>query len=184
MRVPARLRLTSRPTFGSPRTATTRSAGILVIRDPLAGIPATSATASMSRTSTIRPTRWLRRPTFWWNPPTRPAPDAAHVEVWPSVARLDVQAVTRGSDVARRLRRLALLRLLAHAWHMEMLRAPRILVVDDEPPLVELVRGYLGREGFEVLTACDGPVSYTHLRAHETDSYLVCRLMLDKKKSI
>src|SRR5664279_412525 len=27
-----------------------------------------------------------------------------------------------------------------------------------------------------------GPVSYTHLRAHETDSYLVCRLLLDKKK--
>ena len=26
-------------------------------------------------------------------------------------------------------------------------------------------------------------VSYTHLRAHETDSYLVCRLLLEKKKS-
>src|SRR5665647_2658336 len=25
-----------------------------------------------------------------------------------------------------------------------------------------------------------GPVSYTHLRAHETDSYLVCRLLLEK----
>ena len=39
--------------------------------------------------------------------------------------------------------------------------------------------------------AIDGPagagkstiatVSYTHLRAHETDSYLVCRLLLEKK---
>ena len=28
------------------------------------------------------------------------------------------------------------------------------------------------------------PVSYTHLRAHETDSYLVCRLLLEKKKRI
>eukprot|EP01016_Furgasonia_blochmanni_P034388 TRINITY_DN3707_c0_g1_i3.p1 TRINITY_DN3707_c0_g1~~TRINITY_DN3707_c0_g1_i3.p1 ORF type:complete len:457 (+),score=101.72 TRINITY_DN3707_c0_g1_i3:664-2034(+) len=28
------------------------------------------------------------------------------------------------------------------------------------------------------------PVSYTHLRAHETDSYLVCRLLLEKKKLI
>src|SRR5665647_3723765 len=28
----------------------------------------------------------------------------------------------------------------------------------------------------------NGPVSYTHLRAHETDSYLVCRLLLEKKK--
>src|SRR5680860_1627840 len=26
-------------------------------------------------------------------------------------------------------------------------------------------------------------VSYTHLRAHETDSYLVCRLLLDKKNT-
>src|SRR5665647_3111008 len=26
-------------------------------------------------------------------------------------------------------------------------------------------------------------VSYTHLRAHETDSYLVCRLLLEKKKN-
>ena len=25
-------------------------------------------------------------------------------------------------------------------------------------------------------------VSYTHLRAHETDQYLVCRLLLEKKK--
>ena len=28
-----------------------------------------------------------------------------------------------------------------------------------------------------------GTVSYTHLRAHETDSYLVCRLLLEKKKT-
>src|SRR5665647_3643646 len=26
-------------------------------------------------------------------------------------------------------------------------------------------------------------VSYTHLRAHETDSYLVCRLLLEKKNN-
>ena len=32
--------------------------------------------------------------------------------------------------------------------------------------------------------ALAGPVSYTHLRAHETDSYLVCRLLLEKKKKI
>src|SRR5665647_3803095 len=28
------------------------------------------------------------------------------------------------------------------------------------------------------------PVSYTHLRAHETDSYLVCRLLLEKTKNL
>ena len=27
-----------------------------------------------------------------------------------------------------------------------------------------------------------GPVSYTHLRAHETKANLVCRLLLEKKK--
>ena len=31
-------------------------------------------------------------------------------------------------------------------------------------------------------TSSDMSVSYTHLRAHETDSYLVCRLLLEKKK--
>src|SRR5680860_1659496 len=31
-------------------------------------------------------------------------------------------------------------------------------------------------------TPCRSSVSYTHLRAHETDSYLVCRLLLEKKK--
>ena len=31
------------------------------------------------------------------------------------------------------------------------------------------------------LGLCCYSVSYTHLRAHETDSYLVCRLLLEKK---
>ena len=35
-------------------------------------------------------------------------------------------------------------------------RAVRILVVDDEPPIVELVRGYLERESFQVSVAYDG----------------------------
>ena len=29
----------------------------------------------------------------------------------------------------------------------------------------------------------DDPVSYTHLRAHETPEHLVCRLLLEKKKT-
>ena len=33
-----------------------------------------------------------------------------------------------------------------------------------------------------IATIHGDPVSYTHLRAHETDSYLVCRLLLEKKK--
>jgi DNA-binding response OmpR family regulator len=47
---------------------------------------------------------------------------------------------------------------------MEKGRAPRILVVDDEPPLVELVRGYLAREGFEILIARDGPSAVQLIR--------------------
>ena len=32
------------------------------------------------------------------------------------------------------------------------------------------------------LEGVPGPVSYTHLRAHETPEHLVCRLLLEKKK--
>src|SRR5660397_297794 len=38
------------------------------------------------------------------------------------------------------------------------------------------------RCGFLVGTAGPAPVSYTHLRAHETKAKLVCRLLLEKKK--
>jgi CheY-like chemotaxis protein len=34
--------------------------------------------------------------------------------------------------------------------------APRILVVDDEPPIVELVTGCLVREGWAVTSVADG----------------------------
>src|ERR1035437_4943123 len=64
---------------------------------------------------------------------------------------------------------LALQRLLAHPTGMETVRSPRILVVDDEPPLVELVRGYLAREGFEILTAGDGPSAVQMVRDETPD---------------
>lgn len=35
--------------------------------------------------------------------------------------------------------------------------ALRVLVVDDEAPIVDLVRGYLEREGMELAAAADGP---------------------------
>eukprot|EP00658_Telonema_sp_P-2_P060449 TRINITY_DN49360_c0_g3_i1.p1 TRINITY_DN49360_c0_g3~~TRINITY_DN49360_c0_g3_i1.p1 ORF type:complete len:512 (-),score=98.75 TRINITY_DN49360_c0_g3_i1:45-1580(-) len=35
---------------------------------------------------------------------------------------------------------------------------------------------------FETLLVISAPVSYTHLRAHETPEHLVCRLLLEKKK--
>jgi len=39
----------------------------------------------------------------------------------------------------------------------------RILVVDDETALVELVRSYLEREQYEVLTATDGRTGSTFI---------------------
>ena len=45
--------------------------------------------------------------------------------------------------------------------------------------LISIVAGLFGT--FLMLRNL-APVSYTHLRAHETDSYLVCRLLLEKKK--
>ena len=48
---------------------------------------------------------------------------------------------------------------------------------------------HLGHVGIDRLVVGDagadgvGPVSYTHLRAHETVLDLVCRLLLDKKKT-
>ena len=45
----------------------------------------------------------------------------------------------------------------------------KILVVDDEPPMVELVRGYLAREGWEVLTASDGNEALETVRTRHPD---------------
>lgn len=47
--------------------------------------------------------------------------------------------------------------------------APRVLVVDDEPPIVDLVRGYLAREGYEVSGAADGPGALAAARANAPD---------------
>ena len=38
--------------------------------------------------------------------------------------------------------------------------------------------------GLTTAQAADAPVSYTHLRAHETVLDLVCRLLLEKKNKI
>jgi DNA-binding response OmpR family regulator len=54
---------------------------------------------------------------------------------------------------------------------------PNILVVDDEPPILELVRGYLEREGFTVHTAEDGLAAVEQVRADKPD-VVVLDLML------
>ena len=45
----------------------------------------------------------------------------------------------------------------------------RVLVVDDEVRLVELVAGYLRKEGFEVITAFDGSTALDLAREHDPD---------------
>jgi DNA-binding response OmpR family regulator len=42
--------------------------------------------------------------------------------------------------------------------------APTILIVDDEPPIVDLVRGYLEREGYTVHAVADGPAAVVAVR--------------------
>ncbi len=53
----------------------------------------------------------------------------------------------------------------------------KILVVDDEPPIVELVRGYLEREGYEVRVASDGSDAVEIVRTERPD-VVVLDLML------
>ena len=50
-------------------------------------------------------------------------------------------------------------------------------VIDLEQP-----KGVVVQFGGQTAINLAAPVSYTHLRAHETDSYIVCRLLLEKKK--
>jgi DNA-binding response OmpR family regulator len=54
---------------------------------------------------------------------------------------------------------------------------PRILVVDDEPPIVELIAGYLVREGWDVRTAGDGVAAIQAIRDWDPDA-VVLDLML------
>src|SRR5680860_1108395 len=55
----------------------------------------------------------------------------------------------------------------------------------EGPVLIHTLAGFLDAgnaaslAGKHLLAHSLGPVSYTHLRAHETDSYLVCRLLLE-----
>jgi DNA-binding response OmpR family regulator len=53
----------------------------------------------------------------------------------------------------------------------------RALVVDDEPPLVQVISGYLAREGFDVVTAADGESAVATARGTRPD-VIVLDLML------
>jgi len=53
----------------------------------------------------------------------------------------------------------------------------KILIVDDEPPILEMVSAYLEKEGYEVLRAQDGPSGLKAARAHRPD-LIILDLML------
>ena len=50
-----------------------------------------------------------------------------------------------------------------------MADVPRVLVVDDEPQILTVVRDYLEHSGFEVLTAADGPSALRAIRGGRPD---------------
>jgi DNA-binding response OmpR family regulator len=54
---------------------------------------------------------------------------------------------------------------------------PRLLVVDDDPGLRELLARYLGEQGFDVATAADAPAMDRHLAEHRAD-LVILDLML------
>ncbi|WP_406095038.1 response regulator transcription factor [Streptomyces sp. NBC_01013] len=56
-------------------------------------------------------------------------------------------------------------------------RGGRVLVVDDDPTVAEVVAGYLGGAGYEVERACDGPAALERFVAHRPD-LVVLDLML------
>src|SRR3712207_7912516 len=58
----------------------------------------------------------------------------------------------------------------------------RILVVDDHEDNVELLRARLEARGYRVEAAMDGQRSEEHTSELQSRQYLVCRLLLEKKK--
>ena len=76
---------------------------------------------------------------------------------------------------------------LASDWHDILkgfgLDPDEFFVVDDTVRMSKWQQSKRTESGDrDVVWLYSYPVSYTHLRAHETDSYLVCRLLLEKKK--
>ena len=59
---------------------------------------------------------------------------------------------------------------------------PVEITPDEQKEPVAAIAPSLSTSTQTRVSASSCTVSYTHLRAHETDSYLVCRLLLEKKK--
>jgi two-component system OmpR family response regulator len=56
---------------------------------------------------------------------------------------------------------------------------PPILVVEDDPKIVQLVRAYLEREGFPVVSASDGKAALAAFRAHAPRLIVLDRMLPD-----
>jgi CheY-like chemotaxis protein len=56
-------------------------------------------------------------------------------------------------------------------------RAQTVLVVDDEPEIVEILRDYLEADGFQVLTATDGRAALAALAGASVDCLLLDLMM-------
>jgi len=70
-------------------------------------------------------------------------------------------------------------------WHPAELGAHVLKALEErngiDPSIIDdVIMGCVSQVGEQSLNI--GPVSYTHLRAHETVLDLVCRLLLEKKK--
>src|SRR5574340_1618981 len=66
---------------------------------------------------------------------------------------------------------------------MEKLHMKKILVVDDEKPISDIVKFNLTKEGYEVLTAFDGEAALTIFAAEQPD-LIILDLMLPKKDGL
>jgi DNA-binding response OmpR family regulator len=55
----------------------------------------------------------------------------------------------------------------------------KILVIDDEPSIVNLVQAYLKPEGYEVFTATDGPSGLKAARAFKPDLIILDVMLPD-----
>ena len=57
--------------------------------------------------------------------------------------------------------------------------------ITTPPACIEAIIDYIRSHGGAGIAVAEGSgaVSYTHLRAHETPEHLVCRLLLEKKKT-
>ena len=80
----------------------------------------------------------------------------------------------RGGHVAGQ-KRLAVRPIVSH--DAPGTRVTKVLVVDDESNLVDLVKGYLDHEGFQVMVATDGPSAVETARMVAPD-LIVLDLML------